>query len=104
MEDPMTTLTSMTESNLPDVFTNVESEVRSYCRGWPTTMATATGSWITDADGRRYLDLFGGAGALRSEEHTSELQSRGHRVCRLLLEKKKTDRLYCKIQCILFDY
>src|SRR5439155_21931345 len=35
-----------------------------------------------------------GVGALakrskRSEEHTSELQSRGHLVCRLLLEKKK---------------
>src|SRR2546422_5603481 len=29
-------------------------------------------------------------GYLRSEEHTSELQSRLHLVCRLLLEKKKT--------------
>src|SRR5690625_6393471 len=29
------------------------------------------------------------AGRKRSEEHTSELQSRGHLVCRLLLEKKK---------------
>src|SRR3989442_4588256 len=28
---------------------------------------------------------------LRSEEHTSELQSRPHLVCRLLLEKKKKD-------------
>src|SRR5439155_21111731 len=28
-------------------------------------------------------------GHRRSEEHTSELQSRGHLVCRLLLEKKK---------------
>src|SRR5207253_2996015 len=28
----------------------------------------------------------------RSEEHTSELQSRGHLVCRLLLEKKKSVR------------
>src|SRR5690625_6845948 len=28
--------------------------------------------------------------AVRSEEHTSELQSRGHLVCRLLLEKQKT--------------
>src|SRR5439155_17966375 len=28
----------------------------------------------------------------RSEEHTSELQSRGHLVCRLLLEKKKKRR------------
>src|SRR5690625_5877635 len=27
----------------------------------------------------------------RSEEHTSELQSRGHLVCRLLLEKKKSN-------------
>src|SRR5690625_5673855 len=30
----------------------------------------------------------------RSEEHTSELQSRGHLVCRLLLEKKKNVREY----------
>src|SRR2546422_2303249 len=30
-------------------------------------------------------------GATRSEEHTSELQSRLHLVCRLLLEKKKKD-------------
>src|SRR2546429_4927363 len=29
----------------------------------------------------------------RSEEHTSELQSRLHLVCRLLLEKKKNNRL-----------
>src|SRR2546429_2530775 len=29
-------------------------------------------------------------GCMRSEEHTSELQSRLHLVCRLLLEKKKT--------------
>src|SRR5437870_13091976 len=30
-----------------------------------------------------------GSDLTRSEEHTSELQSRGHLVCRLLLEKKK---------------
>src|SRR5690625_5480389 len=29
----------------------------------------------------------------RSEEHTSELQSRGHLVCRLLLEKKKWESI-----------
>src|SRR2546422_2926233 len=33
---------------------------------------------------------FGAASWERSEEHTSELQSRLHLVCRLLLEKKKT--------------
>src|SRR5690625_1830204 len=32
----------------------------------------------------------------RSEEHTSELQSRGHLVCRLLLEKKKTKNQYIR--------
>src|SRR3712207_8628841 len=37
---------------------------------------------VGDADGGR-------GGALRSEEHTSELQSRQYLVCRLLLEKKK---------------
>src|SRR5690625_3971014 len=30
----------------------------------------------------------------RSEEHTSELQSRGHLVCRLLLEKKTTNTIH----------
>src|SRR5439155_26574067 len=35
-------------------------------------------------------------GGGRSEEHTSELQSRGHLVCRLLLEKKKKKKNYIK--------
>src|SRR2546422_7425165 len=34
--------------------------------------------------------------APRSEEHTSELQSRLHLVCRLLLEKKKKKRIHNK--------
>src|SRR2546425_7556845 len=33
------------------------------------------------------------AGHVRSEEHTSELQSLAYLVCRLLLEKKKTERI-----------
>src|SRR5258708_10717252 len=40
-----------------------------------------------------------GRGAYRSEEHTSELQSPDHLVCRLLLEKKKKNNWY--IQCHL---
>src|SRR2546429_1063960 len=35
-------------------------------------------------------------GAVRSEEHTSELQSRLHLVCRLLLEKKNSMRNLCR--------
>src|SRR2546429_6512557 len=42
----------------------------------------------TAASGR--LKQWQCAAAERSEEHTSELQSRLHLVCRLLLEKKKT--------------
>lgn len=56
--------TTLSENDLPDIFTTVESEVRSYCRGWPATMASARGSWITDVTGREYLDFFAGAGAL----------------------------------------
>src|SRR5439155_3166489 len=37
----------------------------------------------------RFLPLLDERAHFRSEEHTSELQSRGHLVCRLLLEKKK---------------
>src|SRR5207253_5819918 len=44
-----------------------------------------------DGDGRAQpLKYAADAVVTRSEEHTSELQSRGHLVCRLLLEKKKT--------------
>src|SRR3712207_7793707 len=43
---------------------------------------------------RAYRDVRAGAfmHPLRSEEHTSELQSRQYLVCRLLLEKKKTKK------------
>src|SRR3712207_7856977 len=37
----------------------------------------------------------------RSEEHTSELQSRQYLVCRLLLEKKKNNTLTCKVATLL---
>src|SRR3989442_7731363 len=43
------------------------------------------------ADAEQMVDRPGDE-AERSEEHTSELQSRPHLVCRLLLEKKKEDR------------
>src|SRR5439155_78939 len=45
---------------------------------------------IANADSRRQSRVIErGVEDDRSEEHTSELQSRGHLVCRLLLEKKK---------------
>src|SRR5439155_13432406 len=45
-------------------------------------------SWRRDRGARAPFEKMS-PGTSRSEEHTSELQSRGHLVCRLLLEKKK---------------
>lgn len=47
-----------------DIFATLESEVRSYCRTWPTTFDVARGSWLYAEDGKPYLDFFAGAGAL----------------------------------------
>ena len=47
-----------------DVFTTLESNVRSYCRSWPVVFDTARGSRVWTEDGREFLDFFSGAGAL----------------------------------------
>src|SRR5690625_3632069 len=52
-----------------------------------TTVSTVTPEGTGYASALWELDPIGSR--QRSEEHTSELQSRGHLVCRLLLEKKK---------------
>ncbi len=43
---------------------NLESNVRSYCRSFPTTFTRAKGSILEGADGRSYIDFFAGAGTL----------------------------------------
>src|SRR5690625_7110832 len=50
--------------------------------------------------GGRHLQTAG----QRSEEHTSELQSRGHLVCRLLLEKKKIPLLFSLLYLYVLLY
>src|SRR2546422_8580712 len=47
----------------------------------------------------RLLRFEANAGLSRSEEHTSELQSRLHLVCRLLLEKKKERSEHDRHRC-----
>src|SRR5439155_25987014 len=63
---------------------------------FPTTAASGAGS-PGRSDWERLHALPGSGrgrkGVERSEEHTSELQSRGHLVCRLLLEKKKKQEM-----------
>jgi diaminobutyrate-2-oxoglutarate transaminase len=62
------------ETDLPEVYASVESEVRSYCRAWPTVMDRAEGSWLTDTVGTRYLDFFAGAGALNYGHNNPHLK------------------------------
>lgn len=49
---------------MTDIFTTLESNVRSYCRGWPAVFDRAEGSTMFTEEGREYLDFFSGAGAL----------------------------------------
>src|SRR2546422_7449577 len=63
---------------------------RASSTGYTRAMEIRTGT-----NRKRQLNLYDPDGTrveLRSEEHTSELQSRLHLVCRLLLEKKKKKR------------
>ena len=46
------------------IFENVESNVRSYCRSFPTTFVKAKGALMFDDQGKEYIDFFAGAGAL----------------------------------------
>lgn len=46
------------------VFEQHESEIRGYCRHYPTVFASASGARQVDEEGRSYLDFFAGAGVL----------------------------------------
>src|SRR5256884_5014609 len=52
---------------------------------------TPTGYGTMVAEGKETREFDGRMYVMRSEEHTSELQSRLHLVCRLLLDKKTKD-------------
>src|SRR5438552_11220054 len=59
------------------------------------TMVLAAAPEFSIAPPTKGLRKNHGANTMRSEEHTSELQSPDHLVCRLLLEKKKRGRASC---------
>jgi diaminobutyrate-2-oxoglutarate transaminase len=46
------------------IFEQLESEVRAYCRSFPTVFTKAKGSKLWDEEGKEYLDFLSGAGAL----------------------------------------
>ncbi len=57
------------------IFSHLESEVRSYSRGWPAVFDKASGSWLRSEDGKDYLDFFAGAGALNYGHNNPVLKS-----------------------------
>ena len=46
------------------IFEETESNVRSYCRKFPTEFSLAQNAILTDINGSRYIDFFAGAGAM----------------------------------------
>src|SRR2546430_4807422 len=58
---------------------------------WPFSSPASIGRQSWKFSERYRLRLGVAAGTVRSEEHTSELQSQSNLVCRLLLEKKKKE-------------
>src|SRR2546429_5707511 len=90
---PYTTLfrspTASDPHQLLIVLLNTSGNVNQRARGGKTILSGSAGPGLQDAlnnGDRRAQDH---KLLVRSEEHTSELQSRLHLVCRLLLEKKK---------------
>src|SRR5947209_20506887 len=69
-----------------DLSITVEDDGVSVAQRQPLGVFSADHDRVADGPGQRILPLIDHA---RSEEHTSELQSRQYLVCRLLLEKKK---------------
>src|SRR5437870_9041023 len=66
----------------------------SRCQSGTLIAAKPSGRyWTENLRERKFFDPL--MALSRSEEHTSELQSRGHLVCRLLLEKKKKKNKEC---------
>lgn len=47
-----------------DIFESLESNVRTYCRSFPTVFTKASGALLFDEQGKQYIDFLAGAGAL----------------------------------------
>jgi diaminobutyrate-2-oxoglutarate transaminase len=55
------------------VFLRRESAVRSYCRSFDRVFVSASGSTMTDVDGREYIDFLAGCGALNYGHNDSDM-------------------------------
>src|SRR5690625_6168062 len=74
---------SIEEAEFDNIYNKLGKLGVNILTGRPRDERDKKSIYFTDPDGHKFEFH------TRSEEHTSELQSRGHLVCRLLLEKNK---------------
>src|SRR3712207_7277156 len=91
---PYTTLFRSTfdtgaENEVEGVIEHALGASYSLNRNWRVGGELVVASEYDDWSDYEGTTVYGGPNVMRSEEHTSELQSRQYLVCRLLLEKKK---------------
>ncbi|MDP4119572.1 MAG: aspartate aminotransferase family protein [Bacillota bacterium] len=59
-----------------ETFERYESEVRSYCRRFPTVFTKAKGALLFDENGKEYIDFFSGAGSVNYGHNNSYIQEK----------------------------
>lgn len=101
---------------MANVFESYESNVRSYCRSFPTVFERAKGCILTDKNGKSYIDFFSGAGGVNyghnhpyiKEQVISYLESDGIIHALDMYTGPKQDFIACFEETILkprgFDY
>jgi diaminobutyrate-2-oxoglutarate transaminase len=57
------------------IFERRESAARSYCRSFPTTFTKASGSIMTDANGKEYIDFLGGCSSLNYGHNDPDMKA-----------------------------
>ena len=62
--------------NKMQTFEEMESQVRSYSRGWPTVFEKSKGYKLWDVDGKEYIDFFAGAGTLNYGHNNDAMQQK----------------------------
>lgn len=65
----------MTETNM-NIFEELESEVRSYCRSFPTVFKKAKGYKMWNEEGTEYIDFFAGAGSLNYGHNNPKMKDK----------------------------
>ncbi len=69
------------EKDNMDVFNQMESEVRSYCRSFQTVFTKASNAKMWDVNGKSYIDFFAGAGALNYGHNDSRIRTKLIDIC-----------------------